>query len=111
MRYTRNSSKSTFHALTDTRGFPPEPNVAALLRAKYGLVLTLPQSGRGGGHEQRHAEDFVNGEHVYSKVAISQVGGTDHRFLWSVGPEKHSGVDRRQKPIVCPTAQRPESSG
>src|ERR1035441_6063224 len=38
----------------------------------------------------------------------SRIGGTDHRFLWSVGHRKRPGVDRRQKAIVCPTRPLPE---
>src|ERR1017187_1905203 len=37
----------------------------------------------------------------------SRIGGTDHRFLWSVGHRKRLGVDRRQKAIVCPTYAAP----
>src|ERR1017187_9732124 len=45
---------------------------------------------------------------VYRPAAMAQaikpVGRTDHRFSWSVIRRQRAGVDRRQKPIVCPTS-------
>ena len=45
IRYTRNSSASTFHALYDTAGFALEPKVRLLLREKYGCSSIWPMPG------------------------------------------------------------------
>jgi hypothetical protein len=39
----------------------------------------------------------------YAAPPMQMLGGTDHRFSWSVIPSQRALVDRRQKTIVCPT--------
>jgi hypothetical protein len=63
-----------------------------------------------GGHDAAFHQDcvdvFAAGATVCRQPAKRaghdwSKGGTDHRLLWSVMP---GWVDRRRKPIVCPTS-------